>query len=97
MKKSIPIKGLCSTCENAPSCTFPRDIARPIRECEEFIGGEVHAERPLCAAAKPTHDEVVWAPKESAAMLGLCRTCEDWECCTFPKAEGGVWHCEEYK
>jgi hypothetical protein len=27
----------------------------------------------------------------------LCLNCEVRESCKFPKAEGGVWHCEEYR
>ncbi|MEI9476493.1 MAG: hypothetical protein WCO26_07950 [Deltaproteobacteria bacterium] len=28
---------------------------------------------------------------------GLCTICEDHGVCTYPKPEGGVWHCEEYR
>ena len=28
---------------------------------------------------------------------GLCSICEDREVCAFPKPEGAVWHCEEYR
>ena len=27
----------------------------------------------------------------------LCTICEDKNVCVFPKPEGGVWHCEEYR
>jgi hypothetical protein len=27
---------------------------------------------------------------------GLCVNCANRETCLLPKAEGGVWHCEEY-
>ena len=29
--------------------------------------------------------------------MGLCSHCENREFCTYPKPEGGVWHCDEYK
>ena len=28
---------------------------------------------------------------------GLCSLCENRTTCTYPKPEGGVWHCEEYR
>ena len=34
--------------------------------------------------------------ENSAQYKGLCQTCEYRETCTYPKPEGGVWHCEEY-
>jgi len=30
-------------------------------------------------------------------FLGLCVNCEDRETCVYPKPDGGVWHCEEYR
>jgi len=27
---------------------------------------------------------------------GLCRTCDHAATCTLPRAESGVWHCEEF-
>ncbi len=30
-------------------------------------------------------------------LKGLCANCEIRDTCTFPKAEGGIWHCEEYR
>jgi len=30
-------------------------------------------------------------------FLGLCVNCEDRETCIYPKPEGGVWRCEEYR
>ncbi|MFB0508934.1 MAG: NAD(P)H-dependent oxidoreductase subunit E [bacterium] len=36
--KSESYSGLCTTCAKVSTCTFPRDPARPILECEEFEG-----------------------------------------------------------
>lgn len=27
----------------------------------------------------------------------LCASCRNNEICTYPKPEGGVWHCKDYK
>ena len=32
-----------------------------------------------------------------ARYKGLCSNCEERRSCTFPKPEGGIWHCEEYR
>lgn len=86
--------GLCSTCANAPTCTFPRDPARPVLQCEEF---EVHASPPAKAASEKTSPPPGPDRGEKAAgeYAGLCSTCEDRETCTYPNGEGGVWQCEE--
>jgi len=34
---------------------------------------------------------------ESLEPRGLCSYCEEYATCTYPKLEGGVWHCEEYR
>jgi hypothetical protein len=65
--------------------------------CEEFSaytppevrnrkpnGRRLLGTNPGPTAVKPNH------------LLGLCANCENWETCTFPRSEGGVWHCEEY-
>ncbi len=80
--------GLCKTCTNAATCTFPREDGRPVRFCDEF-DGEVKAEevKPKVEVEKTTLND----------LKGLCRLCDKAESCTFPKPEGGVWHCEEYE
>ena len=35
--------------------------------------------------------------KDSAEVMGLCFNCAHRDTCTFPRQEGGVWHCEEYE
>ena len=36
MAEATNYGGLCSTCASAPTCTFPRDPARPVLQCEEL-------------------------------------------------------------
>ena len=35
--------------------------------------------------------------KNSNKYKGLCKDCKNRKTCTYPKSEGGVWHCEEYQ
>jgi hypothetical protein len=89
-------RGLCSTCRHAPSCTFPRDPEKPAFYCEEFeIESAPSKKRAGVKAPQPTASFV--GVKESARLIGLCSDCEGRQTCVFPKPEGGVWHCEEYR
>jgi hypothetical protein len=97
MSDNIKYRGLCSTCKNAQGCTFPRDIQRPVLNCEEF---EVDA-LPL---AKTTGEKkssatapVDYKDEDSGKFIGLCSNCDNRRTCVFPKPEGGVWRCEEYQ
>lgn len=86
------VGGLCATCEHAPDCTHPRASGAPILECDDAV--------PLTIAIAPTTGiEAVRhaAPPPRFAAKGLCATCERFPTCTYPKLEGGVWHCEEFE
>lgn len=86
--------GLCRTCTHAPNCTFPRSGNRPLVFCDEFDG---------VVDIKPRHSVKSRPPKAPLPVLdrgrfrGLCLICEKRETCTFPKPEGGVFHCEEFE
>lgn len=93
-------RGLCSTCKNAEACSFPRDPNRPVLECDEFDGYEVPQQEASIELAAPGTDvrsEEVAEKAESNTVRGLCRNCGRFETCTYPKPEGGVWHCDEYE
>jgi hypothetical protein len=90
-------RSLCSNCRNAADCTFQKDSQKPALYCEEFeidispspkIAGK---EKPLPAAQVDAED------KDSGKFIGLCSNCDNRRTCAFPKPEGGVWHCEEYR
>ncbi len=91
--------GLCSTCKDAPICTFPRTPLKAVWQCEEFDGYETPAREP--AAMSPASKSASrFSPSEkefsSDRYKGLCTICDDREACIFPKSPEGVWHCEEY-
>lgn len=93
-------QGLCSCCKGASTCTYPKTSGRPILECDEFDGilapplGLVHPRN--VAPMDPAHQA---NPRGSdfKEYRGLCSNCEQRSTCTYPKLEGGVWHCEEYE
>ena len=90
--------GLCSTCDNAPTCFYLRSRGGPVHYCEEFSAytpPEVRNRKPSrsdSAEGKPT--ATVARPN---GLLGLCSTCDFWETCRLAGCEGGIWHCEEYQ
>jgi hypothetical protein len=90
-------RGLCQTCVNAPACTFPRNVTRPVWHCEEFdtyMPSQTSKEIPSKVGPQLNSS---YAKKDISQYQGLCSNCENIKSCTYPKPEGGVWHCEEYK
>ena len=102
MPEATPYRGLCATCKNASTCTYPRDPQRPVLDCCEHEGHE-ECEGSVSLAllgtgqifSRGTDSRV--RDTDSAEFKGLCRNCENRDTCTFPKPEGGVWRCEEYR
>jgi hypothetical protein len=89
-EQGIRYRGLCTLCVQAPTCTFPRDPSRPIRSCDEFEeGASVRAQGVARAVALSS------ASDDEPELKGLCRHCAIRLTCTFPKPEGGIWHCDE--
>jgi len=89
--------GLCSTCKNASFCTYPQDPDKPVFYCEEF---EIEKPAPIRTARKEMPQATksyVTKDKDSTEFIGLCSNCDNRRTCSFPKPEGGVWHCEEYR
>jgi hypothetical protein len=88
--------GLCMSCRNASSCTFPRDPAVPAFYCEEF---EIDTTTSIMSPGKgqPLATGSDAFNEDSKKFIGLCSDCEGRKNCTFPKPEGGIWCCEEYQ
>jgi len=56
-------------------------------------------ERIVSAQASPRADSSMArrATEEAVSKYsGLCMNCEHRRTCTYPKPEGGIWHCEDY-
>ena len=95
-KQSSPIpepNGLCANCEHACDCMHLKNAKQSVQHCEEYKS---------CACGGPTSHGCVSrlsvdeTSSDGARMKGLCMNCDHRDTCTFPKPEGGVWHCEEY-
>ncbi len=87
--------GLCINCSEAPNCRYRLSASEPILFCEEYHcssgdQNESALNRPAVHAAGDESE----AP---SLVRGLCVNCENKETCMLPKAEGGVWYCEEYE
>jgi len=91
-KMNIKHSGLCSTCNNAPGCAFIADPQRPRLQCEEFDNYTVVKKELIENSVLSKIDK-----KDEEEYTGICSNCLDLKVCTFPKPEGGIWHCEEYR
>jgi hypothetical protein len=97
MSGNMEYRGLCSTCRNAPTCTFPRDPSKPTFYCEQF---ETDKPPPIKTTLKeelPSRELRAGEEKDLTKFIGLCSNCDNRRACTFPRPEGGIWHCEEYQ
>ncbi len=97
MQEKPTYGGLCANCQYASECTFPRLPERPVRHCEEFKGiesgeGRHSAEGSYLLRSGFDSEEIDYRRK-----MGLCFNCAIRRTCSYPKPEGGVWHCEEYR
>ncbi len=97
MVENNKYQGICSTCENALDCTFPRDPQKSVFDCEEFdsdtcpsVKNTVKDNSPATVLVDPVEDD-------SSKFIGLCSNCDNRKVCVFPKPQGGIWHCEEYQ
>jgi len=90
--------GLCDTCNNEASC-FHHARRGPALFCEMFddfvppdtiLAGRV-------AAPTSRQFSVNYADEAPVRQGGLCANCEHASHCGHAKAEGGVWHCEDYE
>jgi hypothetical protein len=92
--------GLCSYCKSAPICTYTRDPNRPVCECEEF---SAFTYTPVRVPNQKKISLKHFPKKRSTSKglfqryRGLCGDCEERVNCVYPKPEGGVWHCEEFR
>jgi hypothetical protein len=91
--------GLCAGCAHDPDCSFPRDPRHPIYSCEEVEVVKLEPVKPRKVASAGTSRGAPASPASARPISydkGLCSDCANAPTCTFPRQEGGVWHCEEY-
>ena len=97
MSDNTLYRGLCSTCRHAPNCTYRGDVQRPAFYCEEFEINIAPARKTSKGGASHSTTPSIAVDEDSSELIGLCSDCESRQSCVFPKPEGGIWHCEEYK
>lgn len=93
MSEKMKHSDLCSTCKNAPDCTFPKYPGKGVQNCEEFTVGGGEGRQ---SSGKVGVSGAASGDAADSGFKGLCGNCESRRTCVFPKREGGVWHCEEY-
>jgi hypothetical protein len=97
-----PNQGLCSTCNEAPHCVYAKNATSPILYCEMFDDSqpeekaEIGHSEDLNQDQDETETKTVQENPSHGQLKGLCVNCDHRHHCTFPKPEGGIWHCEEY-
>ena len=99
MAEKMETRGLCSTCRNAVGCAYLQQAESPVLQCEEFDGYQPprrSAGVPGARSASPPLGSDA-GEEDASDYRGLCSDCEDRRTCTFPRPEGGVWRCEEYR
>ena len=84
--------GLCMTCRFADDCGPAKSPGSPILFCEEFETAGTPTARKVSSGSPQVFSE----EDDREKQKGLCMDCRNRENCTFPRPEGGVWHCEEY-
>lgn len=92
--------GLCLTCDHARSCIYPRELDRPVWQCEEFEAIDMPVDRTtvesFLAAASARRNSGL-EENGKAEFKGLCLNCDNRKTCIFPKPDEGIWRCEEYE
>ena len=85
--------GLCSTCNNAATCTYRALRGGDALFCEMFDDYVPEPSLRLTAAVAAAVPEDF----QPLPFAGLCVNCESRNTCQWARSEGGVWHCEEYR
>ena len=87
---------LCPSCTHTQDCMYQKESDMSVWQCEEY---EVYENPSVGITGKnnpSSFQKKAELNENSARYKGLCKTCDYREICTYPKPEGGVWHCEEY-
>ncbi len=97
---ALSLNGICATCIHADGCAYVEAADSPKTFCEQFESDIVSTLsatdlsnlRSMPARLKKESEAI-----RQAKTLGLCVNCAQVDTCVFPRPEGGIWHCEEYR
>jgi hypothetical protein len=93
-------RGVCAACKYDPDCIWARNSDRPVLQCEQFELGVASPPPTTARANSPAKglEGARSAEREEAHNYpGLCSNCDNRETCIYPRPEGGIWHCDEYR
>ena len=99
MPQSTQSVGLCSTCNNSPTC-FYRAQRGPALFCElfdDYVAPPPPAKQSKALPPASSSIDARAAAEDVSNYAGLCMNCEHRRTCTHPRPPGGVWHCEDYE
>jgi hypothetical protein len=99
MPESTQTVGLCSTCNNSPTC-FYRARRGPALLCElfdDYVAPSLSNVARKTATAAVTRASFGGTSESASNYSGLCVNCDHRQTCWHAKPEGGVWHCEGYE
>ncbi len=86
-------RSICITCNLAPNCIhLIENPSLMIWDCENF-DNYVEPTAPTYAASP----DVEAGFEDYGGRAGLCVNCAERQTCSYPRPEGGVWHCAEYR
>lgn len=91
-------RGLCMSCNNAPSC-FHRARRGPALFCEmfdDYVPGTLRIGDRVTSPSADASMAVRAADEDATKYAGLCMNCDQRRTCGYPRPAGGVWHCEDY-
>ena len=95
-ENDMQVRSLCSNCRNFGDCAFHKGHQEPVLYCEEFEIN-ISPSAKIAGKEKSSPTAPVEAKDDSGKFIGLCSNCDNRRTCTFPKPEGGIWHCEDYR
>lgn len=96
MAEDATYPGICSSCTNAPACTYLQGAKAPVLQCEEFAPYDTPERKPS-PKIRPSVQVMEPEDDDRGTLRGLCASCEHRSNCAYERPEGGVWHCEEYE
>ena len=97
MSRRTEPPGICRTCRSGMTCELISTANEPVLQCEQFepVAPVIRStpKRPAGSLLRAAEQ----SDSDSSGHLGLCRSCQNRDGCTYPRQEAGVWHCEEYQ
>jgi len=94
MPHPVDTLGICATCGYVDICTSRATWQGPVFHCEEF---DDQVQLQGTRAPRQRVGTTQLASAVPVERVGLCINCAHENTCGLRRAEGGVWHCEEYE